>query len=148
SEYFRDLAPWYEENFGHGFTNMRQQMIDILGQESSLMEIVKLIGSDVLPDDQKLIIEIAKAIREGFLQQNAFHKTDTYMPPEKQMAMLEVILYLYEEAKKLTEKSIPLSQLIATGIFSNMSRMKFDMGEGKTKEYFIELIDSAAKKVI
>lgn len=148
SEYFHDLAPWYEENFGHGFTKMRQQMINILGKESSLMEIVKLIGSDVLPDDQKLIIETARVIREGFLQQNAFHRTDTYMSTEKQMAMLEVILYLYEEAKKLTAKSIPLSQLISTGVFSDMSRMKFDMGEGKPKDYFIELIDNAVEKVI
>ncbi|NLH01968.1 MAG: V-type ATP synthase subunit A, partial [Clostridiales bacterium] len=114
SEYFTDIKDWYEENFGAGFTKMRQQVIDILGQESSLMEIVKLIGSDILPDDQKLIIEIAKVIRQGYLQQNAFHKTDTYMPPEKQMVMLEVILYLYEEAKKLTAKNIPLNQLAAT----------------------------------
>ncbi len=148
SEYFRDLSPWYEENFGHEFGKMRQQMIDILAQESSLMEIVKLIGSDVLPDDQKLVIETAKAIREGFLQQNAFHRTDTYMPPAEQMSMLEVILHLYEEAKKLTAKSIPLSQLIATGVFSDMSRMKFDMGEGRSKDHFLKLIDDAVAKVL
>lgn len=148
SEYFTDIKDWYEENFGAGFTKMRQQVIDILGQESSLMEIVKLIGSDILPDDQKLIIEIAKVIRQGYLQQNAFHKTDTYMPPEKQMVMLEVILYLYEEAKKLTSKNIPLNQLAATGIFSAMYRMKFDLGEGQTKEYFIKMIDDSIAKVL
>lgn len=148
SEYFTDIKDWYEENFGVGFTKMRQQVIDILGQESSLMEIVKLIGSDILPDDQKLIIEIAKVIRQGYLQQNAFHKTDTYMPPEKQMVMLEVILYLYEEAKKLTSKNIPLNQLAATGIFSAMYRMKFDLGEGQTKEYFIKMIDDSIAKVL
>ncbi|MGI5985728.1 MAG: V-type ATP synthase subunit A, partial [Oscillospiraceae bacterium] len=114
SEYFIDLKDWYENNFGSGFTKMRQQIIDILGKESSLMEIVKLIGADILPDDQKLIIETAKVIRQGYLQQNAFHKTDTYMPPEKQMIMLEVILYLFEEAKKLTSRNIPLNQLVAT----------------------------------
>jgi len=147
SEYFNDMKEWYKENFGENFTAMRQQMIDILGQESSLMEIVKLIGSDVLPDDQKLIIETAKVIRQGYLQQNAFHKTDTYMPPDKQMVMMEVILYLYDEAKKLTAKSIPLSQLVATGIFSELYRMKFDLGEGKTKDYFIGRIDEAMGKV-
>ena len=141
------MKEWYKENFGENFTAMRQQMIDILGQESSLMEIVKLIGSDVLPDDQKLIIETAKVIRQGYLQQNAFHKTDTYMPPDKQMVMMEVILYLYDEAKKLTAKSIPLSQLVATGIFSELYRMKFDLGEGKTKDYFIGRIDEAMGKV-
>ncbi|MGI5978538.1 MAG: V-type ATP synthase subunit A [Oscillospiraceae bacterium] len=147
SEYFNDMKDWYEDNFGAGFTSMRQQMIDILGQESSLMEIVKLIGSDVLPDDQKLIIEIAKVIRQGYLQQNAFHKTDTYMPPDKQMVMMEVILYLYEQAKQLTAKSIPLSQLVATGVFSELYRMKFDLGDGMTKDEFIGRIDEAVAKV-
>lgn len=148
SEYFKDLKPWYEDNFGSGFTKMRQQVIDILAQESSLMEIVKLIGADVLPDDQKLIIETAKVLRQGYLQQNAFHKTDTYMPPEQQMIMLEVILHLYEEAQKIASKSIPLNQLIATGIFSALYRMKFDLGEGKTKEHFIELVDEAVSAVL
>ncbi len=148
SEYFKDLKPWYEDNFGSGFTKMRQQVIDILAQESSLMEIVKLIGADVLPDDQKLIIETAKVLRQGYLQQNAFHKTDTYMPPEQQMIMLEVILHLYEEAQKIASKSIPLNQLIDTGIFSALYRMKFDLGEGKTKEHFIELVDEAVSAVL
>ena len=148
SEYFADIKGWYEDNFGSGFTRMRQQVIDILGKESSLMEIVKLIGSDVLPDDQKLIIETAKVLRQGYLQQNAFHKTDTYMSPANQMVMLEVILYLYDEAKKLTAKSIPLNQLVDTGIFSAMYRMKFDLGEGQTKDYFIKLVDDSISKVI
>ena len=147
SEYFTDIKDWYEENFGQGFTKMRQQIIDILGKESSLMEIVKLIGSDVLPDDQKLVIETAKVIRQGYLQQNAFHKTDTYMSPQNQMVMLETILYLYDEAKRLTIRNIPLSQLVDTGIFSALYRMKFDLGEGQTKEYFIKLVDDAIAKV-
>ena len=112
------------------------------------MEIVKLIGSDVLPDDQKLIIETAKVIRQGYLQQNAFHKTDTYMSPANQMVMLEVILYLYEEAKKLTAENIPLNQLVDTGVFSALYRMKFDLGEGQTKDNFIKLVDESINKVI
>ncbi|MFB0920892.1 MAG: V-type ATP synthase subunit A [Oscillospiraceae bacterium] len=148
SEYFLDIKDWYEANFGQGFTKMRQQIIDILSKESSLMEIVKLIGSDVLPDDQKLIIETAKVIRQGYLQQNAFHKTDTYMPPDKQMVMLEVILYLYDEARKLIAKNIPLNQLTETGVFSTLYKMKFDLGEGQTKEYFTKIVDDAVSKVL
>ena len=148
SEYYVDIKGWYEQNFGPEFTKMRQQIIDILGKESSLMEIVKLIGSDVLPDDQKLVIETAKVIRQGYLQQNAFHKTDTYMSPANQMVMLEVILYLYDEAKKLTTENIPLNQLVDTGVFSAMYRMKFDLGEGQTKESFIKLVDESIDKVI
>ena len=65
------------------------------------MEIVKLIGSDVLPDDQKLVLEIARVIRLGFLQQNAFHKDDTCVPLKKQFKMMEIILYLYEKCRAL-----------------------------------------------
>lgn len=148
SEYFEDLKDWYEKNFGAGFTKKRQQMLDILERESSLMEIVKLIGSDVLPDDQKLVIEIAGVIREGYLQQNAFHKTDTYMPPEQQMAMMDVILSLNEKAMRLVEKNIPINQLAATGIFSALTKMKFELGEGRTRESFLQQVDDAVKSVL
>ena len=71
SEYLEDLSPWYRTHVSPKFVTDRNQIMAILNQESSLMEIVKLIGSDVLPDDQKLTLEIARVIRLGFLQQNA-----------------------------------------------------------------------------
>ena len=148
SEYFIDLEHWYKKNFGSDFSEMRREIINLLLEEAALMEIVKLIGADVLPDDQKLIIEIAKVIREGFLQQNAFHKTDTYMTPENQMAMLRAILRLKEGAGKLIEKNIPIGQLRDTGVFSALTRMKFDLGEGKTGRDFIELIDGSVDMVL
>lgn len=77
SEYLQDLSPWYKDHVNKNFVDMRNQLMGILNSESSLMEIVKLIGSDVLPDDQKLTLEIARVIRLGFLQQNAFHPDDT-----------------------------------------------------------------------
>ena len=78
SEYFTDLDPWFEKNLGKDFIQYRTRINSILHEESQLMEIVKLIGADVLPDDQKLVIEIARVIRVGFLQQNAFHPDDTF----------------------------------------------------------------------
>ncbi|HKM22892.1 MAG TPA: V-type ATP synthase subunit A, partial [Lachnospiraceae bacterium] len=93
SEYLSDLTPWYKEHVSPEFMNYRARMITLLNQESNLMEIVKLIGADVLPDDQKLIMEICKVIRIGFLQQNPFHAEDTCVPMEKQLKMLETILY-------------------------------------------------------
>ena len=77
SEYLSDLSGWYSDNVSPKFVDYRNRLMALLNQESSLMEIVKLIGGDVLPDDQKLVLEIAKVIRLGFLQQNAFHKDDT-----------------------------------------------------------------------
>ena len=97
SEYLEDLTPWYRDHVSPKFVADRNQIMAILNQESSLMEIVKLIGSDVLPDDQKLTLEIARVIRLGFLQQNAFHQEDTCVPMEKQFKMMEIILYLYEK---------------------------------------------------
>ena len=99
SEYLNDLGSWYTENVDKKFVDYRNQIVYLLSQESSLMEIVKLIGGDVLPDDQKLILEIAKVIRVGFLQQNAFHKDDTCVPMEKQFKMMEIILYLYRKSR-------------------------------------------------
>ena len=85
------------------------------------MEIVKLIGADILPDDQKLVIETARLIRVGFLQQNAYHEIDTYVPLEKQLGMMQRILELYDGAKSLLTRNIPLSQLIA-GHFHTLYR--------------------------
>ena len=111
SEYLTDLAAWYADNVGAEFVDNRNQIVAILNQESSLMEIVKLIGSDVLPDDQKLVLEIARVIRLGFLQQNAFHPEDTCVPLEKQLKMMETILYLYERARALITMGMPMSIL-------------------------------------
>ena len=147
TEYFNDLIPWYNENFGEDFTQLRVRIMSLLNEESSLMEIVKLIGADILPDDQKLIIETAKVIREGFLQQNAFHPTDTYMTPADQMSMLRVILRLYDGAKALVAANIPLRLLTETGVFAALERMKFDLGGGKSAEYFTELVDNAIASV-
>ena len=77
SEYVTDLTKWYNKNVDMRFLRSRQEIMSLLAEEAKLMEIVKLIGSDVLPEDQKLVIEICKVIRVGYLQQNAFHKDDT-----------------------------------------------------------------------
>ena len=127
SEYLGDLSEWYYDNVGPDFTACRSRLADLLLQENSLMQIVKLIGSDVLPDDQKLTIEIARVIRVGFLQQNAFHAVDTYVPLEKQLKMMEVILYLYDKCSALVAKQVPVSRLLETGPFDQLVRMKYDI---------------------
>lgn len=127
SEYIEDLSSWYEHNLGHDFSRLRMRLARLLQEESKLMEIVKLIGSDILPEEQKLVIECARVVRLGFLQQNAYHPTDTYVPIEKQEKMMDMMLHLYDEAKRLVERSIPLSQLKATGIFERLIRMKYDI---------------------
>lgn len=127
SEYLPDLSAWYANEVGSDFIDYRNQLVAILNQESSLMEIVKLIGSDVLPDDQKLTLEIARVIRLGFLQQNAFHKEDTCVPLEKQMKMMETILYLNMKARTLISMGMPMSILKEDTIFDKIISIKYDV---------------------
>lgn len=127
SEYADDLAPWFREHVSPKFLSDRSRIVALLNQETSLMEIVKLIGSDVLPDDQKLILEIARVIRLGFLQQNAFHKEDTCVPMQKQFLMMETILYLHERAQDLIAKGMPMSVLKEDKIFEKIIAVKYDV---------------------
>ena len=99
SEYADDLKDWYEKNVGPDFVPCRLRISNLLQEEAKLMEIVKLIGADILPEDQKLVIETARLIRVGFLQQNAYHAIDTYVPMDKQLKMMQLILHLHDGAQ-------------------------------------------------
>ena len=127
SEYLQDLSHWYQDNVSPKFVDYRNRLMALLNQESSLLGIVKLIGSDVLPDDQKLILEIARVIRLGFLQQNAFHKDDTCVSLEKQFLMMDTILYLYKQARALVTMGHPMSVLKSENIFERVIAIKYDV---------------------
>ncbi len=142
SEYFNDLDPWFRENLGDDFVEYRNSISALLQEESSLMEIVKLIGSDVLPDDQKLVIETSRAIRVGFLQQNAFHAEDTYVPLEKQKLMMKVILHLHEKAKEVVSMGIPISKIIELGLFDKLTKMKYDIPNSR-----LDMFDDYLKEI-
>ena len=142
SEYLNDLGPWYTEHVDKKFVDYRNQIVYLLSQESSLMEIVKLIGGDVLPDDQKLILEIAKVIRVGFLQQNAFHKDDTCVPMEKQFKMMEIILYLYRKSRSLISMGMPMSVLKEDPIFDQVIAIKYDVPNDN-----LAMLDDYKKKI-
>ena len=146
SEYFTDLDPWYAENCGAEFVELRSGISALLQEENRLMEIVKLIGSDVLPDDQKLIIEIAKLVRVGFLQQNAYHKDDTYVPLEKQKLMMKTILHLYERSKAVIAENIPLNRIRETGLFEKVTKIKYDIPNDKL-EMFDEYLADIDEKI-
>ena len=142
SEYFTDLDKWYSTNFGESFIKYRKKISALLSEEDKLMEIVKLVGADVLPDDQKLVIEIAKLIRVGFLQQNAFHKDDTFVPLEKQKKMMRMILYLNKRVRQLISASIPISTVLQSGIFDKLTRIKYDVPNDR-----LDMIDEYKKEI-
>ena len=150
SEYVDTLNRWYSANVGREFMADRQRIATLLHEENDLMEIVKLIGSDVLPDDQKLVIETAKVIRVGFLQQNAYHADDTYVPLEKQLGMMKVILYLYDQCAAMIRKGHAISTILATGIFGEVVKIKYDVPNSKLElldDYYTR-IDQALASVI
>ncbi|MGI5856519.1 MAG: V-type ATP synthase subunit A [Candidatus Merdivicinus sp.] len=149
SEYIDELRPFYDDHYGGAFLSCRQRISNILSEESKLMEIVKLIGADVLPEDQKLTIEAARLVRVGFLQQNAFHADDTYVPLEKQLGMMQVILYFYDAAMKRVKEGIPVSLIAKTGIQDAIVKMKYNVPNGdlsKLDSYY-PLIDEKLAEV-
>ncbi len=135
SEYVRDLTPWYETHVGRDFIPCRTRILALLTKESELNEIVKLIGSDVLPDDQKLVLEIARVIRLGFLQQNAYHPSDTYVPLAKQLRMMETILYLYDKCEALIGLNMPMSLLREDRIFEEIISIKYNVGNDELDKF-------------
>ena len=127
SEYIGDLSKWYNKNISPEFLEYRQRFITILAEENKLMEIVKLIGKDVLPSDQKLVLEIARVIRVGYLQQSAFHKDDTFVPLEKQLKMMKLILYLERAASAIVKEGKAFSLLVRSNVFEKVIKVKYEI---------------------
>ena len=149
SEYTVDFKDWYSENVSPDFAPCRQRIANLLREESQLMEIVKLIGSDILPENQKLIMETARLIRLGFLQQNSYNPVDTYVPLKKQLLMMQTILRLYDGVKEGIDRSIPLSQYTATGIFDTVVKMKYEIPNEDLSKFddYAAMIDKALEQV-
>ena len=152
SGYVSMLAPWLEKHVAEDMMELRGFAMRILQEESKLQEIVKLVGEDVLPDDQRLTLEIAKVIKVGYLQQNAFHQVDTYVPLKKQYRMLKVIEQLYRSAEEAVKAGIPISKVRNENLFNEIVRMKysipndftdeFDRLEKRIRDYYEDLINS------
>jgi len=120
-----------------------KQILAILQEENKLMEIAKLIGAEHLPDMQRLTLAIARVIRIGFAQQNAYHPVDTFTAPEKQLQMMEAILYLANTCEKLLESGIGVDLLEKSDIFDKIIKMKY---EGKLDNY-TTLINELPSKI-
>ena len=127
SEYLDNLQSWYEENVDVDFLECRQKIVSILEEENELLEIARVVGQDVLSDSKRLVLEVAKAIRVGFLQQNAMSDIDSQVPLIKQYKMMQTIILLYERALKLIEKRIPLSEIKKFGFFEEYVKLKMNV---------------------
>lgn len=127
SGYITSLSDWYSENVAEDMLDLRAKMLRILFEENKLQEIVKLVGEDVLPDDQRLILEISKLLKVGFLQQNAFHSEDSYVPLKKQYMMLKVIDLLYERGNAAVKLGAPISMVKNDEIYNEVVKIKYDV---------------------
>ena len=124
SEYLEDVAPWWHDQVNLDWYKMRNDAMEILSEENRLSQIVKLVGSDALPDEQRLILETARLLREGFLQQNAMDTVDAYSTIQKQVNMLGLILYFHDRAHQIIKLGAPISVIHSLPVVDTLIRMK------------------------
>jgi V/A-type H+-transporting ATPase subunit A len=126
SLYNRSLENWYSENASKDWNDNIAVAMAVLTEESKLQEIVQLVGSDALPEDQQLTLEVARMLREFYLQQNAFHDVDTYCQIKDQAKFLEVVLHYKELAEKAMSSGIELEKVLGLAILEDIGRSKFE----------------------
>ncbi|HGE69802.1 TPA: V-type ATP synthase subunit A [Candidatus Poribacteria bacterium] len=135
SEYIEDLAPWWVENFGIQWTELRTRFTEILQIEQRLQQVVKLVGPDALPDSERLILEIARIIKIAFLQQNALSEDDAYCVTMKQIRMAQAILHFYDRAKAIIEKGAPIFTITGLSVVQDILRMKSRIPNDRIEEF-------------
>jgi V/A-type H+-transporting ATPase subunit A len=124
SEYLEDVAGWWRKEVGVDWLEMRNRAMEILSEEDRLSQIVKLVGPDALPDEQRLVLETARLLREGFLQQNAMDPVDAYSTVQKQIKMLDLILYFHSRALTLVKRGAPIATIHQLEVVDTLIRMK------------------------
>lgn len=127
SEYLDDVAPWWKNIAKVDWYRMRNEAMGILSEENRLSQIVKLVGPDALPDEQRLVLETARLLREGFLQQNAMDKVDAFSTVQKQMGMLGLMLYFHERGQRIIRMGATISVIHALPVVNTLIRMKTEV---------------------
>ena len=153
SGYTAMIKEYYDDNISSELLKLRAKMMKLLSEDDKLNQIVQLVGEDVLPNDQRILIEMAKVLKKGFLQQNAMHEVDSYVPLDKQYRMLQVIDNLYDSAETAVKKQIALTKIKNDDLFEEVIKMKynipnedydekFDELNKKIKDYFLKLTEN------
>ncbi|MFQ3295916.1 MAG: V/A-type H+-transporting ATPase subunit A, partial [Natrialbaceae archaeon] len=138
---YRDqLDPWFEDEVADDWAEIRQWVVDTLDEESDLQEIVDLVGKDALPADQQLTLEVARYIRESYLQQNAMHEVDTYCEPDKTYRMMQAIETFSDEAFDALDAGVPVDEITDVDAVPRLNRM------GTAEEYH-EFIDEVEANI-
>jgi V/A-type H+-transporting ATPase subunit A len=144
SLYREQLDPWFQENVSDDWADIRQWAIDTLDEESELQEIVQLVGKDALPEDQQLVLEVARYLREAYLQQNAFHPVDTYCDPEKTYLILTAIKTFNDEAFDALDAGVPVEEVIDAEAIPRLNRIGV---QEEYEAYIDELKDDITEQI-
>ena len=127
SGYLEDVSKWWTDNISPDWYNLRAESYNILQREDTLKEIVRLLGPEALPDEEKLVLEMARMIKIGILQQNSFDKVDTYCGPEKQLKLVQLMVKFYNESLKSLKEGVSLSDIRSLPIIPSLLKAKFEI---------------------
>jgi V/A-type H+/Na+-transporting ATPase subunit A len=127
SGYLEDISKWWKQNISPEWYDLRAESYHILQREDTLKEIVRLLGPEALPDEEKLVLEVARMIKIGILQQNSFDKVDTYCSPEKQLKLVRLLVKFYKEAQKALKEGASLADIRAMPVITSLLKAKFEI---------------------
>jgi len=145
SGYLEDISKWWKENVSPDWYDLRAESYHILQREDTLKEIVRLLGPEALPDEEKLVLEVARMIKIGILQQNSFDKVDTYCGPAKQLKLVRLMVKFYKEAQKALKEGKSLADIRALPIITTLLKAKFEVTDeqiSKLDDIEKQLLDS------
>lgn len=149
SLYQPKIDAYLDEHIDRRFSKLRKRSMALLQEETSLLEVVRLVGRDSLSDEDQMKLHTSKSIREDFLQQNAFHDVDTFCPLEKQFKMLDTILYFYDRGEEALLKGAYFSEIEELDVKENIARMKYLPNDELEKiDEIKDKIDSQLKKLV
>ncbi|WP_085875791.1 V-type ATP synthase subunit A [Peptoniphilus vaginalis] len=149
SLYQPKIDAYLDENIDRRFSKLRKRSMALLQEETSLLEVVRLVGRDSLSDEDQMKLHTSKSIREDFLQQNAFHDVDTFCPLEKQFKMLDTILYFYDKGQEALVKGAYFSEIEELDVKESIARMKYLPNDELEKlDEIKDKIDSQLKNLV
>ena len=150
SLYFHDLDQWFKDNAPKGWTERRQEAVDLLQKDAELQEIVQLVGPDALQEQERLVLELSRMVKEVFLQQNAFSDDDAYSSLEKTGGLLDALMSFYDECRAALEAGVQLMNILDDPIREEISRLREVNSEGfiAKKDQVTNAMKSAIQKLI
>jgi V/A-type H+-transporting ATPase subunit A len=127
SGYLEDVSKWWKQNVSAEWYSLRAESYNILQREDTLKEIVRLLGPEALPDEEKLVLEVARMIKIGILQQNSFDKVDTYCSPQKQLKQVRLMVQFYKNSQRALRDGVSLVDIRAMPIITSLLKAKFEV---------------------